>query len=207
MNAVLPRKVMILGRIFDFEEKAPFLPSGLSIYAAVEYDFARDRLRCHECGEWFASVSAHIGHGAHGITVSEYKQRHGLRGITSLNNISMREAHSAAAFRNNQGAIAQRALKAKGYRKPKEKKLPANEERRNDRNKCFAQTVFKIQVLAKKLGRTPTLEDLRRNGIGKETLKRAARSLGATSHNEAMEMAGFVVNQKGHLADADYSWL
>lgn len=71
-------------------------PSGHGRYGIVDRD--EHQVLCHECGEWFASVSGHIP-GAHQMTVAEYRKRHGLPQRLSLLSIgaSRRKSEEARA--------------------------------------------------------------------------------------------------------------
>jgi hypothetical protein len=76
-------QVLIRGKVFLYKQKAPFVPSGKSVLGALEYDEATDRVRCHECGEWFGSVGQHARR-AHMLSPKDYNARHGLRLGASL---------------------------------------------------------------------------------------------------------------------------
>ncbi len=188
-------KVIIQGIVFDYEQKAPFVPSGVSIYAASEYDFRKDRLRCHECGEWFASVSVHIANGGHGdMGVEEYKRKHGLALTSSLINFKGRSQRALVMNRN-------RPSDNPNFRAARSKVKPAaklnSEEERNSKGTCLAQTAFKIVMLAKKLGHTPSTRELIQAGIGPHDLQKAAKAFGCETHNDAIRMIGLPEIKRG----------
>ncbi len=168
--------VLIRGFIFRAEEKAPFVKSGESIYGAVEYCMATDRLKCHECGVLFASLGNHIGHDAHDMDVREYKAKHGLRLQTSLVSVGARSARSTASIKRASGNIA--ALRQKNPTRFKnQNKVPTRNvsEAQNQKTQCQAQLEYKINRFAKRLGRTPTTEELRSIGIGISVMCRTFR--------------------------------
>jgi hypothetical protein len=84
------RYVILLGHVFNYEDKAPFVQSGQSIRGAIEYDKDNDKLKCHECGEWFDAIWSH-SFQAHGIHSREYKVKHGLAQSASLVSQSARD--------------------------------------------------------------------------------------------------------------------
>ena len=93
------RHVLIRGHVFKWEEKEPFVQSGVSVAGAVEYDFANDKLRCHECGEWFLNLGSHIAQ-YHQMKTEEYRLKHGLnlyKNRTALVSLAMSKALSKSS--------------------------------------------------------------------------------------------------------------
>lgn len=184
--------VLIRGHVFTYEEKAPFVKSGVSVLGALEYDFQNDHVKCHECGQWFTSIGAHLsnGWGAHGdLTVAEYKKRHGinLRG-SGLVAIGAREAFKrrAVTLRNQRREPFKSNLSGKEF-SGKSHVASSWKERKNVNARCQAQTIFRIQVLAAELGRTPTKRELAEAG-----LHSLWRDFG--NYSTAMEECGLVPN-------------
>ena len=62
-------------------EKRVGEPSGRGRYGIIDGD--DKSIKCHECGEHFASVAGHI-YRAHGLRAKAYKDRHGLPRGTAL---------------------------------------------------------------------------------------------------------------------------
>lgn len=60
-------------------------PSGFGRYGIFERD--ETLALCHECGQWFHSVAAHIW-GAHQMTGAEYRREHGLKRTQPLTSLS-----------------------------------------------------------------------------------------------------------------------
>lgn len=189
--------VMIRGHIFKSEEKQPFIPSGVSIYGAVEYDFERDRLRCHECGLWFASLAAHLGHGAHEIGVREYKIKHGLRLMASLVSREGSRVRSVTSRANKTGE----SLAINRSRNPRQAPVRIHGERRNEEGKCAAQLSFRIHSMAKQLGRTPTTVELRVAGMGISII---LRSFQEKSLGDVMEKIGLAPRSQGERPEIEW---
>lgn len=191
------RKVLIRGHVFDYEDKAPFVASGESVLGALEYDVENDLIKCHECGGWFTSIAQHLanGKGIHGdLTVTEYKKRHGinLRGA-GLIAIGMREKLKASLVvrkERNEPFKTTRKVTGQEFR-GKIHDFGSWQERKNVNARCQAQTIFRIQVLAAQLGRTPTKAELAKAG-----LHSLFRDFG--SYAKAIEETGLVPNAQGY---------
>jgi hypothetical protein len=87
------RHVLIRGHLFTHTEKAPFVSSGESLLGALEYDLARDLVKCHECGAWKRGLGAHVLR-VHGINRLDYAQKHGLRKCAALSSPTVRKQKS-----------------------------------------------------------------------------------------------------------------
>lgn len=182
-------KVLIRGHVFDYEEKAPFVPSGKSVFGALEYDNGADKVRCHECGAWFSAINdKHLGY-KHKLDASEYRVKHGLNATTGLctpsfsakckKGISERSSMDKewAAQKTSRLLNANRDHRSlHGSNKTNRGK---QRERLNQVGRCEAQTCFKIQQLAKTIGRTPTRDELAEIGIYPSLLKRSFGSYAA----------------------------
>lgn len=191
------RHVMIRGQVFRWEEKQPFVSSGVSVYGAVEYDFERDRLRCHECGLWFASLAAHLGHGAHDIGARDYKIKHGLRLMASLVSREGSRVRSATSRANKAGE----SLAINGSRNHRQAPVRMHGERRNEEGKCAAQLSFRIHSLAKRLGRTPTTAELRKCGMSGSVI---LRSFKESSIGAVMEKIGLAPRSQGERPEIEW---
>lgn len=159
-------KVIIRGHVFDYAEKAPFVVSGKSALGALEYDDQAEKIKCHECGRWFASVSdAHVR--THDISVSIYKLRHGLNQTTKLLTPESKEKRKRQAERSGLSGKAALTRFKSGPRVKRRivKGHPDQTESANEKARCKAQTLFRLQVLAAGLGRTPTVKEIEGAGI------------------------------------------
>lgn len=188
------RYVILLGQVCDYEEKAPFVVSGKSVLGAMEYDRTADKLKCHECGEWFGCVSKHAVH-KHGISSKEYKEKHRLRigsalvapGVAA----SIREK-LIANLSSRTGSLKASARKGgftKGDKRPIRRGVYSGSmmEWRNVHSTCPAQLVERVKAIAKDLGRAPKGSELQTAGI------HLRRKMGMTV-NEALDLAGLKTN-------------
>lgn len=149
-------KVIIRGAVYEYADKAPFVPSGKSVHGAIEMR-SDGRVKCHECGRYFASVGAHIGQGVHQISPREYKLRHGLRLQSGLCSPEVGRSYVTSS------AVHLAQYRGRGHVQqlgPRRR----NAELLNQNGKCKAQLGEKIKQIAAELGRTPKLSELRSNG-------------------------------------------
>ena len=147
--------VIIRGHIFTYAEKAPFVSSGCSLLGALEYDQAQDLVKCHECGAWFHGLGTHIKH--HKITKAMYAAKHGLRINGALSSIGTRlkqSLNAVAMFERGISNFGQKGVAIGGL--PKGQRALPTFELHNERGRCAAQLIFKLQTLAAKLRHTPT---------------------------------------------------
>jgi len=158
--------VRINGKTFLYKQKAPFVPSGSSIQGGLEWDREEDKLRCHECGEWFENLGGHVFR-AHGLLARAYKRKHGLKRQAALVNERMRAGFSLVAHERAYSDIDAYREKLRHVRTPGSKtgREKSHLEERNERNACPAQLLFQIKNLAIVLGHTPTRTEMQQAGI------------------------------------------
>lgn len=162
--------VLIRGHVFTYTEKAPFTQAGMSVMGALEYDENLDKTKCHECGTWINGLGQHIK--VHGFKRSEYNRRFGLSRKTALSGLQTREKHRSLAERQqyeHSGLASDAALRQREVRRPGTvngiKSGPRAVEFHNEKGRCAAQMLFRIQVCAAEMGHTPTQSDLRHAGL------------------------------------------
>jgi hypothetical protein len=204
------RKVIIGRDTFLYREKGPWVRSGKSIAGALELDQEEDRVRCHECGEWFEALYVHIK--SHQITAREYKIRHRLRAHSALINERIRKLHSdraAQAFIDHPERLASR--KGKG-RFAAPRRPAVSLELRNKRHICPEQLLADVRKLGNWLGKTPSQSEalnadvITAGAVQSICAGSAALALNVSGWNEVVRMAGFVANPKraGNPFGADY---
>jgi hypothetical protein len=191
-------QVRIGGTIYLYRQKAPFVPSGVSIHGALEYDASNDLIRCHECGLWFRSLCGHLGK-IHSLQAVEYKVRHGLNLQSSLVCEGLRVANAermaASTTVGFQGWTqdqkrAHLAHHLARPRKPKRFKR-ANFETNNAKQMCHAQLLERLRHLAATLGHTPTHSELITAGLAPSSLLHA---FNVHSIASVMSLAGLEPN-------------
>jgi HNH endonuclease len=173
------RRVLIAGRVSLYKEKAPFEMSGHSIKGALEYDVNEDKVKCHECGKWCISLASHISRThkrLEGISVADYKIKHGLLLKTALWAEDLRKTFVRASSARVTGATFLKFLdekkkwlnSGKPYRPFRRKCRSVEVDNRN--GLCQAQVLEKVKKIADSYGRTPTQKELQENGLGTHML-------------------------------------
>jgi hypothetical protein len=186
------RQVIIRGKIFLYKQKAPFVASGFSFQGAIEYDAESDKIRCHECGRWFRALTSHLK--TDGISAREYKLKHGLTGRTALCNEATRVSISRSSAARGIGEKMRRVRLEALRTAPRPTTPKHHYECRNERNKCAAQLIECIRLLARKLGRTPSEKDLLRAGISHAS---ALHVLNVRDMASLMTLADLTPNMQG----------
>lgn len=195
--------------VFDWLVKSvAFVPSGQSIQGALEYAKATEELRCHECGEWFSKLSWHIRN--HGITVREYRKRHGLTTgarKTSLQSPGLPKAvfprelsHSFTKQERDKGrssAIESRIAKSLSDDAPT--------ELANFRDICLAQIPNRLQMLAANLGRTPTAREIAGAGLSRGTIVKRFGTVAAAIRQAGLQPRALSANFKRKRKTLDVS--
>lgn len=142
--------VIIMGHVFPYGEKAPYVRSGQSLFGALEYDQNRGLVKCHECGKFALRLGSHVAK-AHG-SVRDYKVRHGFRVSASFKNPAA--AHSYFTLRSRLPPPPKES-----YNKGSRYHRPMSGEQDNMRGRCIAQLAAKIANIARETGMTPKYVD------------------------------------------------
>lgn len=194
-------KIIINGQVFFYRQKAPFVYSGHSILGALEYDSSEDKVKCHECGKWFHHVGSHL-FPAHRMSAREYKSKHGLRFRSALIAEGVREKlllGVGAQSIERLLASVNHPLRNESVRRRTSERMLSNNPAKNGRtaeflnesNQCHAQLLFRLNGLAHKLGRTPSLKDLRDAGISPSSL---TNTFNVERVNQVMSLVGLIPN-------------
>lgn len=151
----------------------PFAPvkKGFGYMGVVAEDSEDGTLQCHVCGNWYEQLPTHYTK-KHGLTGEEYKQKFGLLSSTALKSKRIRLIQSATITKlQKQGRMNvgnRRNKNGKKYGFTKANKEAANRkgwkkplEAQNRYGVCDLQIMTKIISLGKKLGKTPTLTDIK----------------------------------------------
>lgn len=196
--------VRINGEVFAYQDKAPFVPSGQSTLGALECDIASDKLKCHECGEWFAHLGAHVAQ-AHQMPARAYKSKHGLKRRTPLIAASIKQKLHTSGLTQAANVLAvgarTRISRGCGIRTKK----GAQHEKRNLRGSCQAQTLESIERLARYLKRTPVQKEAQEAGINISS----AEALFGLKWSEIISSMGLVPIKAGvrrSLLDERMEW-
>lgn len=172
MPASVDRYVIILGQVFRWEEKAPFVPSGKSVQGALEYDRENEMVKCHECGVFVKSIGTHLRRNPlHSQTINprEYRKRHGLRMASPIcapltsKKIKANLSDTSLAY-PKMLPFSRADAKSRGWiqQRRKEAAIPrsSSDERRNLFGHCRAQISAKLKEIAVNLGRSPLASEV-----------------------------------------------
>lgn len=196
--------VLIRGKVFLYKQKAPFVPSGKSVLGALEYKKISDRVKCHECGEWFKMLGSHVVQ-VHGLTPKEYRVAHGLRMKTPLCGPKYSAYRASVAgtapqlvrHQHQFPDIAKKALSS--AHQSRRRSLAASSqpfmaerplfELRNENGSCQAQLMARLKALATRLGKTPTNREILADGMSPQSI---CVALNVTDLNQAFSLIGLV---------------
>lgn len=185
--------VIIQGDVFLYKDKAPFMSSGASIAGALEYDQAEDKIRCHECGEFFGTLANHIP--SHKLSARAYKMKHGLLLKTALVGDRARKSMIAGGLANAHHLTRPMtpAIRRKAHRNALKTKREYKSayETANGFSACHAQLLEKIRRLSEEKGGRVKARDLEKAGIHGLTLVSRFGSIGA-----ACRLAGAAYKSK-----------
>lgn len=123
-------------------------------------------VQCHFCGELVKHLGVHAAK-KHNIKGSEYRWRYGLAANTSLVAPISRERY-VRQYQNLPSDILLKRLTnlKKGREVPHTATRPKSLEQKNKEGTCPDQLIDKIELLAKKLERTPSLREFSREYKG-----------------------------------------
>lgn len=146
----------------------PFAPivGGFGYVGVIAEDSRTGQLQCHECGKWYEQLPTHII--KHGLTGEKYREKFGLLVSTALKSKRIRLIHSRVCQKNQKlGKMQLGNTNGYGFKKNNKesgnrKGKPKAEESQNRYGVCDLQIMTKIIELGKKLGKTPTLTDIKR---------------------------------------------
>ena len=150
-------KVRIGKYVPPFEEN----DTGFGFKGVVVEDVKTNQLECSICGRYFENLPTHLRH--HKITASDYKKRFGLLQSTALKSHRMRVRQSEVMIGMRKKHKKHRISFAKNNQWAGNRKgIKKAEESKNKYGVCDLQIMNKVTELAKEMGKTPTLIDLKK---------------------------------------------
>lgn len=185
------RRVKISEEIGWFPAKGPFAVSGVSIKGGIEYDPEEDKLKCHECGEWFSDLAAHA-FARHQLKSDEYKLRHGLNLSSALCCERLRQCRIKGQRKSAESFNANRKKDGKHIRRKPRQHGNASIERQNKLGLCADQLLEKLTACANSVGHTPTHVELKEYKLSRRALETRFGSV-----REALRIAGFMPRPQG----------
>jgi len=134
---------------------------GYGFQGVIAEDSETGQLQCHMCGAWYENIPTHLT-STHRISSDDYKFRFGLFKSTALKSKRLRLRQSEVMNGMRKKHVKHRRKFSKnntesGNRRGKPKAV----ESQNVYGVCELQVADKVKILAKKLGRTPKLTEVR----------------------------------------------
>lgn len=170
---IIPYKDAPSGSINIEKWVPPFalVKGGYGFVGVVAEDSETGQLQYHCCGKWYEQLPTHYSF-KHGMNGEQYRAKYGLLMSTALKSKRIRLIQSATITklqkegRMNVGNSVNKNGKKYGFsKKNKEsgnrKGIKKAEESQNRYGVCDLQIMTKIIALGKKLGKTPTLTDIK----------------------------------------------
>ena len=147
------------------------VPRGFGYTGIVAEDCKTGKLQCHVCGIWLQQLPGHIA-VKHKITGIQYRNKFGLLNSTALKSKRIRLLQSALITkmqkdgRMNCGNKPNNNGKKYGFTKGNKeagnrKGITKAKEAQNKHGVCDLQIMTKIIALSKKLGKTPSLGEIK----------------------------------------------
>ena len=184
--------VVLSNDVFEYAEKAPYSNAGFGDFGALRYDAISGRVQCHECGEWYQHLGAHIAQTHLTLGCREYRRKYGLKATTSLASPSLRLKFQSAA--KSVGSARNLTPFKRGVPHPPSKSQGATGEWQNAKSLCQAQIMSRFYSLRDRLGRVPTAQELEASGVVLHTLRR--RFAGKT-YREFVAFCGEIPHKSG----------
>lgn len=165
------------GKININKWEPPFMPvdGGHGFLGVLAEDFETGELQCHICGKWFPQLSTHIVLGHKMENCDEYRTEFGLFKGTALKSKKLRLIQSKTISRLQKegkmhvGTRLGNKVGKSPFKKGKHNKYAANRkgwkkpvEGANQYGRCDLQIMTKIMDLQKKLGKTPSLVEIKK---------------------------------------------
>ncbi len=191
---ILPRETK--ANLRPYKEPLEAVKDGYGFLGTVAQNETGTHMQCHICGYFYGNVGRHAK-AIHGVDQKEYKQRFQLslrRGLVSdtvrtmLINNNLRQPRHVKEERVRRMKILQRTYANHEMSQPK-KSLEA----KNKEGRCYYQLLDKIELLGKKLKRTPTRRDFSKE-YGEGYLGSLYGTFG--TWNQALSFAGFTPNRQ-----------
>ena len=142
------------------------IPDGFGYIGVLAEDSKEGTLQCHVCGKWYEQLPTHYTR-KHGIDGEQYRRKFGLLVGTALKSKRIRLIQSKVIARlQKEGRMQVGNSNGYGFKKKNKeagnrKGIKKAKESENRYGVCDLQIMTKIIKLGKKLGKTPTLVDIK----------------------------------------------
>lgn len=201
-------EVDVAGDVQFYRYTKPFTrpPTGFGYMGTLSYDPSTDKIMCHLCGGWFNHLPTHLQHKHDKISAAQYREKFGLLKTTALINEGCRNKMVEKAIercKNNNNWV-KTMRKVRASRKTAKAAKRETAEVQNRYGSCPLQLLQKVKDLSVKLGRTPSANDFKANGVDIVTSLRVTFG----SLTEAMRQAGLSPNPKhGCGKERHHNWV
>jgi hypothetical protein len=166
------KKFVKVNNLLKLYDTKGYIPSGKSIKGALEVSDDCNQIKCHECGDWFENLAAHIRY-EHEMKTRDYKMAHGLNlGSALIGDAQRIRRIHACVKRGNSHLVAARAKRsamiAAGTGGTNLGKMPSGLTHfgmANLRGNCAVQLTTDLRILADRLGHIPSVSETKAAGI------------------------------------------
>lgn len=194
------------GKVFIWKEKMhAYVQSGYGAHGVLAMSYDQRQVQCHQCGTWRELISQrHLNGCSPGLTLRDYKMKHGLKLGTPLCGTIYSETMRAHAIRRGFSATRQpHSLVAAMEARRKiigVSRLP-NYEQANFDDECLEQNRVAFHSIEAKLGRTPSVSEFSDfRGKTRGVLLGALQGYGMT-YNQFVEFCGATPNVRGSRSE------
>lgn len=149
-----------------YSAREPFVKSesGFGYMGVVEYDEKEDKVRCHECGEFFEYLWPHL-RLVHRVGIDAHRIKYGLNFNQPLCGIKLSEQRRLQMTEKIQ-RIGHKALKRR-FKRSRKQAAPrhigtATEAQKNKNGLCDLQMKTRYKIIEEDLGHQPTTQELRK---------------------------------------------
>ncbi len=155
----------------NYKEPLKPVAGGYGYHGVVALNEARTHIQCHICGNFYQHLPGHL-YNTHKTNARSYKQEYGLAQKTALVGEHIREAMIKSKEVRNTGQEGLLPGLRRYYENVAAGLVPAPEkvkrershwtlEKQNELGLCPAQTIEKLQQLAKEMGQVPTQDEFK----------------------------------------------
>jgi hypothetical protein len=186
--------------LHGYKEPLTSVRGGFGFIGTVAFNVEKTHIQCHACGFFFKSLAHHL-RLSHGMKSTDYRERYGLMAKTPL--VAPATLDEYRRIANDYLVPATRtpehkakAIEALNKYRSTRTSSTWRMERLNRLGRCPEQLIYKIDVLAKELKRTPTRRDFIAKYGDNGDLNMIYRTF--ETWNEAVKLAGLTPNRKGN---------
>lgn len=193
----------------NYKEPIKAIPKnkGVGYYGIIMTTENGEYIQCHICGELHRQLSTHLN--LHKTTVTEYKEEFGIAFETPLISESMRfERQRQLVKRYEEMSVEEKQelkerMRELAYKNRfnSNKNRPYRLEIKNKRGTCPDQLLDKINEVAEKLGKTPTMREFQREVGGGRYMNPIRRTFG--KWNNAIKLSGLKILERDYTKSSN----